>query len=179
MFRGQPIGFLLIALTLAACAGPRAAGTPTAPSAVTLVSATATRTAPPPTPAPPTAIPSPTPEPPCTNNLRYVEDLSVPDGTQFLAGQTLVKKWRVENTGTCDWGPDYRLVLTEGQAMGAATEVALYPARAGALAVLEIPMKAPPNLGEYVGKWQARDAAGQLFGGVVFIKINVVPLPAP
>ncbi len=169
------VGVCLLALT--ACARQPLQPTAISPAAVTIIAATATRTAPPPTPEPPTAIPSPTPEPPCVNNLRYIEDLSVPDGTQFLAGQTLVKKWSVENTGTCDWGPDYRLVLIEGDAMGAAPEIALYPARAGTLAVLEIPMKAPPNLGEYVGKWQARDPAGQLFGAVVFIKINVVPVP--
>jgi hypothetical protein len=164
-------------LALAACGSPPSTAAPTAPLAITIVPATATRTPPPPAPAPSDTPAAPTSDAPCVNDLRYIEDLSVPDGTQFLAGQGLVKEWSVENSGTCDWGPDYRLVLIEGNALGAAPELALYPARAGTLATLEIPMKAPPNLGEYLGKWQARDPAGRLFGAVVFIKINVVPVP--
>jgi hypothetical protein len=38
-------------------------------------------------------------------------------------------------------------------------------------------MAAPLVPGEYVGRWQARDPAGNLFGDVMFIKIEVIPLP--
>jgi next-to-BRCA1 protein 1 len=136
----------------------------------------------------PTGRPGPvrrtaTPGPACTNDAEFLADLTVPDGAQFLPGQTFTKKWSVRNTGTCDWGPSYRLVFVSGEALTAApgvpgrTELALYPARAGALAVWEVSMRAPDAPGEYVGRWQARDPQGALFGGVVFIKIEVVPLP--
>lgn len=137
----------------------------------------------------PTGRPAPgrtaTPAPACANDAEFLADLTVPDGAQFLPGQTFVKKWSVQNTGTCDWGPSYRLVFISGEALTAApgvqgrTEFALYPARAGAQAVWEVPMRAPEAPGEYVGRWQARDPQGNLFGGIVFIKIEVVPLPAP
>ncbi|MBL8056861.1 MAG: hypothetical protein JNK29_09190 [Anaerolineales bacterium] len=126
-----------------------------------------------------------TPEPACRNDAEFLADLTVPDGAQFLPGQTFVKKWSVKNSGGCDWGPGYRLVFVGGEALTAApgaagqTEFALYPARAGAAAVWEVPMRAPDTPGEYVGRWQARDPLGNLFGGVVFIKIEVIPLPAP
>lgn len=126
---------------------------------------------------PPTETPSITGETPCTNNAKFVDDLTVPDGTHFLPGQTFSKKWSVQNTGTCDWGPDYRLVLVSGDALNAPSEAALYPAKAGALAAWEISMTAPFALGEYTGRWQARDPAGNLFGVLVFIKIEVIPLP--
>ena len=105
--------------------------------------------------------------------------VTVPDGAQFLPTQTLVKKWSVQNTGTCDWGPDYRLVLVSGDAMGTTGEAALYPAKGGVPAVLEVAMTAPLTPGEYTGRWQARDPQGNLFGAVVFIKIEVIPLPTP
>jgi hypothetical protein len=94
-----------------------------------------------------------------------------------LPGQLLLKKWGVQNTGTCNWGPNYRLVLIGGDSLAAAGEVALYPARAGADATWEIPMVAPQTPGAYTSRWQARDPAGNLFGAVVFIKINVIPMP--
>jgi hypothetical protein len=113
-----------------------------------------------------------------------VADLTVPDGAQFLPGQAFVKKWRVHNAGTCDWGPGYRLVLVSGEALTALpgvtpqTEFALYPARAGTDAVWEIPMRSPDLPGRYTGRWQARDPLGNLFGKFVFVEIEVIALPA-
>jgi hypothetical protein len=121
-----------------------------------------------------TGTPSPTPAGPCTNNARFVADVTVPDGTQFLAGQPIDKQWRVRNIGTCDWGPDYRLVLVSGNALGAQSEVALYPARAGTEAILEVNMVAPPEPGSYTGRWQARSPTAKLFGDRVFVTVNVI-----
>ena len=143
-------------------AGP--ADTPAAPEAPTA----------PPLIEPPTAV---LPEASCTSDARFVRDVTVPDGSQFLPGQPLLKKWGMQNTGTCNWGPNYRLVLIGGDSLAATSEVALYPARAGTDAIWEIPMVAPQTPGAYTSRWQARDPAGNLFGAVVFIKITVIPMP--
>ena len=58
--------------------------------------------------------------------------------------------------------------------MGAANEQALFPAKAGSEAVIQIAMTAPVAPGDYMGKWQLRDAKGKNFGEVLFIKIKVV-----
>lgn len=71
------------------------------------------------------------------------------------------------------------MVLVSGDAMGTTGEAALYPAKGGVPAVLEVAMTAPLTPGEYTGRWQARDPQGNLFGAVVFIKIEVIPLPTP
>ena len=125
-----------------------------------------------------TPTPSPVPGEGCTNNVKFVADVTVPDGTQFAAGQPVDKQWRVRNTGTCDWGPDYRLVLVSGNAMGAPTEVALFPAKAGSEAILELNMVAPTQPGPYTGRWQARSPSAKLFGDRVFVTIDVVPITA-
>ena len=112
------------------------------------------------------------------NDVHFIRDVTIPDGTQFLPGQLLTKKWSVQNSGTCNWGADYRLVFIGGDSsLGAPSEVALYPARAGTTATWEIPMVAAQTPGAYTSRWQARDPAGNLFGAVVFIKITVIPLP--
>lgn len=139
-----------------------------------------------PTALPPTATLTATPtEGPCVNDAAFIEDVTVPDGAQFLPTQLLVKQWRVRNTGTCDWGPGYRLVLVGGDPLTAPpgvtpqTEFALFPAKAGAEAIWEIPMRAPDTPGTYIGRWEARDPQGILFGALVYVTIEVVPLPAP
>lgn len=182
----------LLACLLAACQGAGASPTPLFPTQapstptatrppVTVVVPTETLAPLPPTNTPlvlfPTETPTETVTTTCLNEASFITDLTVPDGAQFLPGQGLTKKWSVLNTGTCDWGPDYRLVLVSGDSMNAASEVALYPARAGAEGVWEIVMTAPLAPGEYVGRWQARDPQGNLFGDVMFIKIEVIPLP--
>jgi hypothetical protein len=130
-----------------------------------------------PTALPPAEPPTAAPQAPCVNDARFIRDVTIPDGTQFLPGQLLVKKWGVQNAGSCNWGANYRLVFIGGDSLAAASEVALYPARAGADATWEIPMVAPQTPGAYTSRWQARDPAGNLFGAVVFIKINVIPMP--
>jgi len=125
-----------------------------------------------------TGTPTPTPNGPCTNNAHFVTDVTVPDGTQYMPGQPIDKQWRVKNTGTCDWGADYRLVLVSGNAMSAPSEVALYPAKSGSEAILELNMIAPPGPGAYTGRWQARSPSAKLFGDRVFVTINVVAITA-
>ena len=149
--------------------------TPAPSEAIALASPTSS----PPTHIPdqPTNTPEPTRAAACTNDAKFIEDLTVPDGTHFLPGQTFNKKWNVQNSGTCAWGPDYRLVLVSGDALNAPSEVALYPAKAGATGAWEIAMTAPFTPGEYTGRWQARDPAGNLFGALVFIKIEVIEMP--
>jgi hypothetical protein len=174
---------------------PPASSTP-APSATLIAEALTTATAAPTVASSPTAAlepgaeasatpllsaatgtPAPTAEGPCTNNLGFLADITVPDGTQFEPGKPIDKQWRVRNTGTCEWGPDYRLVLVSGNALSGRGEIALYPARPGNEAILQMAMVAPQEPGSYSGRWQARDPAGKLFGERIFITIQVIGPP--
>lgn len=129
-------------------------------------------------PATPFTAPTPTPTPvPCANDAAFLSDLTVPDFSQLLSGTAIDKRWSVRNSGTCDWGPDYRVTYVEGNSMGASGEHGLYPAKAGSEAVVQISMTAPTAPGDYAGKWQLRDADGKAFGPVLFIKITVIETP--
>jgi methionine-rich copper-binding protein CopC len=52
-------------------------------------------------------------------------------------------------------------------------EQALYPARAGMQAILQMTLKAPLDVGRYTSTWQAVAPDGNLFGEVVTITIIV------
>lgn len=111
--------------------------------------------------------------PVCTDNLAFIDDVTIPDGTVVAHGSTLDKQWLVQNSGDCNWDSRYRLRLISGDALGAASEQALYPARAGTQATLRILFTAPQEAGAYVSEWQAFDANGIPFGESFFMKIEV------
>jgi hypothetical protein len=175
--------FLACALALAAC-GPRATPTyfipptlgslPNPPPAY-LAGATSTPEGPAATAAAVPTIILPTPTPPCTNGLTYVQDLTVPDGTNYAPGQPIDKQWLVSNNGTCNWDSRYRLKLIGGDAMAAAPLQALYPARAGTQATIRIVFTAPQQAGLYQSQWKAMNPDGLVFGDAFYIQIAVTP----
>jgi hypothetical protein len=126
----------------------------------------------------PTLLPSSTPArsspaPVCSNNLSFLKDLTIPDGSSVAPNAPLDKRWLVKNSGTCNWDARYQLRLTSGTNLGALPEQALYPARSGAQAPLRLLFHAPESPGVYRSSWQAIGADGQPFGDPVFIEIIV------
>lgn len=127
-----------------------------------------------PAPAAPTPTSPPiAPTPECSSGLRYIEDLTIPDGSIAAPGEALDKRWRVENNGTCNWDERFRLKLIAGPSLGAGETRALYPARSGTQADLQIIFTAPQEPGAYRSAWQAYNPAGQPFGDTIFIDFIV------
>lgn len=124
------------------------------------------------TPQPQATI-SPTATPPCTDGLAFLEDLTIPDGTVVSPGASVDKRWQVQNNGSCNWDPRYRLKFVGGIEMGAAIEQALFPARAGSQAIIRITFTAPSEPGTYTTAWQAFDPDGEPFGDAIFMEIIV------
>ncbi|MFZ5879765.1 MAG: NBR1-Ig-like domain-containing protein, partial [Chloroflexota bacterium] len=121
----RPLTLLALALTLAlsACA-PRATptmfippvGNRTPTPAPTLTQAAPPEALPTFTVAPPTITVTGTATQPavtftpttCVNDLRFEQDLTIPDGTVVQPGASVEKQWLVTNSGTCDWTSSYR-----------------------------------------------------------------------
>jgi hypothetical protein len=174
----QITGWLGALLILSACVG---APTPTPYIPPTLVGTsalaqTAKTQAILATEAAPQESPRPTPTPSCNANLRFLEDLTIPDGTLVEPNATLDKRWWVENSGTCNWDRHYRLKLISGPEMSTAPEKALFPARSGTQAMVRISLIAPEEPGAYRSAWQAFDPQDQPFGDPFFIEV-IVPEP--
>lgn len=169
--------FLSIIFFASACA-PQVTPTPFRPPtkpAPTQILSTIT-----PIPAIYTAVPTPTitataTESPCINNLEFLQDITIPDGTIISFGGTIDKQWLVKNNGTCDWDSTYRLKWIGGDPLGAAQEQILFPAKAGTQATLRIIFSAPNVEGSFESAWQAYGSDGIAFGDPVFMKIVVIP----
>jgi hypothetical protein len=127
------------------------------------------------TPAPETTpdpeLPSPTPA--CIDALKFIEDVTIPDGTIVSPGQSIDKQWRVQNDGTCDWGSGYQLKLVTGEPLGVPAEMALFPARAGAETVIQMTLTAPQEPGTYHTAWQAYTPDNIPFEQAIYVEIIV------
>lgn len=110
----------------------------------------------------------------CQNNLSFIKDATIPDGTEVSPESTLDKRWEVENNGDCNWGEGYQVRLIAGPEMGSQKEQALYPARSGSRATIRILFKAPSEPATYRSAWQAFSPQGEPFGDPFFIDIKVV-----
>ncbi|OQX63778.1 MAG: hypothetical protein B6I38_07385 [Anaerolineaceae bacterium 4572_5.1] len=108
----------------------------------------------------------------CNDYLTFIDDITIPDGTKAAPGEILVKRWRVKNTGDCNWGMGYSLRLISGPDLGASSPQALYPARKNSKAILQITFTAPEQ-GNYTSMWQAYDPQGNPFGDAFYIEFMV------
>lgn len=130
----------------------------------TLVPATATPIPATNTPVPPTNTPVPTAASYC-DWVKFVKDVTIPDGTQLSTNEVFIKTWRLQNRGTCTWTPDYTLVFTGGSQMGPTTSVRLnthvYP---GETVDISVTLTTPASAGSYTGYWMLRNSSGTLFG---------------
>lgn len=123
-------------------------------------SATATSETPP-APQSPTIDPSrPTNAPDCTNSASFVADVTIPDNTNVAGGTTFTKTWRVSNTGTCVWGPDYTLTYYSDERLGAPDAVPLAITYPGQTADISVDFTAPNTTGNHRGNFVIKNPAG-------------------
>ena len=148
----------LMAFLISAC-GAKATATPVPP------------TEPPPTQSPfipatvvpPTAVPSTqTPINPsgCTDSASFVEDVTVPDHTNFNQGDVIHKVWRVKNTGTCAWNGQYALVFSSGDEMSAHSSTPLSATKPGDTLDIALDLVAPSEDGSYRGDFEIDNPSG-------------------
>ena len=137
------------------------------------------------TPAPPTATntPSNTPSPtPLCDLAQFVTDVTIPDGTVFLPGETFVKTWRLKNNGVCTWNSGYQIIFDSGDSLnGPATQSLAGTVAPGQSMDISVTLKAPAAAGSYRSYWKLRNPAGVLVpvangyqGAAFFADIKVV-----
>jgi hypothetical protein len=121
----------------------------------------------------PYQTPPSTPEIVCNDNLLYIEDITFPDSTVISPGSSIDKQWLVQNNGTCNWDYRYSLHKISGDEVGIELEQALFPARAGSKAVIQVSFTAPLQEGTFSVVWQAFDPTGKPFGDSLSILLIV------
>lgn len=108
---------------------------------------------------------TPTPDPQHCDQVQFIADVTVPEGTVFAPGQSFTKTWRLKNIGSCAWTTAYQLVFDSGELMGGPAFAAFpHSVQPGQVIDLSIHLTAPSVPGSYRGYWRFRNANGALFG---------------
>lgn len=119
--------------------------------------------------------------------MAYVADLNYDDRNMtappvMAPGQQFTKRWRVRNSGTCAWEPDYQLQFVSGNRAGAdmgGTAVAAgRRVQPGQTVDFSVNLRAPREYGVFQGFWRMSDNTGRSFGEVIWVGIQV-PDPNP
>lgn len=134
---------------------------------------TATET---PTQGTPTATGTPRPTVSCYG-LIYISDVTIPDNTPMVPGQTFTKTWLVRNTGSCNWETGFKFVSTGGDAMSGTAFILDRTVTPGEDIEISIAMTAPDKTGTVRGNWRMTTTAGTFFGEELFVIISLGPTP--
>jgi len=107
-----------------------------------------------------------TPSTPCDSaSAGNPIDITIPDDSLISPGESFIKTWRLVNTGTCTWTPEYAASFFYGDRMGAPKMVSLQEDIAPSENVeISIEMVAPQQPGTYQGNWMLSNPGGELFG---------------
>jgi Ig-like domain from next to BRCA1 gene len=119
--------------------------------------------------------PAGTPTPIICDQMLFVSDVSVPDGSTMTAGQEFVKTWKVKNTGPCTWTTNYSIVFSypvNGQMGGKSTPLAA-EVPPNTEAEISITLKAPTKPGTYSSYWVLSNNNNFTFGTRLSVVIIV------
>ena len=118
----------------------------------------------------------------CVNGVKFVQDVTIPDGTSVLPGKPFTKTWRLRNVGSCVWDENYSLFFSDGDRMSAKEQIS-FPegvmVKPDDTIEISVYMTAPEKIGHYAGYWLLRDAAGTAFGTgekndrAIWVKVEV------
>jgi next-to-BRCA1 protein 1 len=112
-------------------------------------------------------------------DCRFVQDVTIFDGTQLAPGTPFTKIWRLRNNGTLKWPNQTQLVRVGGDDLGAGDAVNLEIQEEGYQVDEEldaaVDFLAPIQPGRYVSYWRLMAPSGQKFGQRVWVLIQVVP----
>lgn len=123
-----------------------------------------------------------------SNAAAYLDDVTIPDDAEIPAGMRFIKTWRVRNTGTLPWGPDYTLRYVQGARIAPADRYPLPVCAPGDETNVSVEVAAPATPGKHYTDWAFYDPAARRFGVLLWMRIAVPgvegevahkPRPAP
>lgn len=124
----------------------------------------------------------------CFNSIEFIDDVTIPDDTEFPPGAEFTKTWEIRNNGTCVWTEEYSLVNVGGDGLIVPEAITLTrPIAPGETFTVSVDITTPDTPGTYRENWQIADADGQPFGINGFIEdafwlqvvVDETAVPAP
>ncbi len=107
------------------------------------------------------------------DNAAFIDDITIPDGTTVSPGETFIKTWRIQNTGSCNWNTSYILTFNTGDVMSGSSTAIPYIVNSGKQLDISVSMTAPTDTGTYVGYWILQNSGGASFGQTLYVQVVV------
>jgi serine/threonine protein kinase len=138
----------------------------------------------------PTATPTPTPTPnwtataiaACLFEVQVTNDQTVQPSV-LTPGQQFVKRWTIQNTGTCTWPEGVRLTFVSGDELDIMSEPEIEPLAPGETAEIHLTLQAPIEYSTYTSVWQLQSDGEMGMGikieGELNVSCQVGPTPTP
>lgn len=104
---------------------------------------------------------------------RFVEDITIPDGTAVLPGRDFTKTWRVMNTGGSTWNEEYQLVFKGRNRFDGPQSVPLPPLLPGQTGFVSVELRAPTVCGDCTGVWSMQGPGGMVLGDDLWVSIGL------
>jgi uncharacterized protein YkwD len=95
----------------------------------------------------------------CTNAAILLRDVTIPDDTQVTAGETFVKTWEFQNTGTCPW-VGHTMRFSAGNSMDAPLSATVADTAPRGTVQVSVELTAPSADGTYIAYFTLNDPAG-------------------
>jgi hypothetical protein len=136
--------------------------------------------APTPTPPPSPIIDAADPSVPAGCLKASFVSETVPDNTKFEKGESFVKSWTVQNSGTCDW-PEGTALVKVSSATGGPDSVAVGAVTVGESVEIKVDMTAPEEDGSFRSDWALKAGGDQIFEVYAIIAVGEggAPVVAP
>lgn len=109
----------------------------------------------------------------------FIRDVSIPDKTEVIAGQSLVKTWAVKNTGATAWPEGSKLIFVRGdrELLEELEEFPAPRAAAGETVEVSVMLRAPPAPGRLSSYFSLANADRVTFGKRLWVDVVVVAKP--
>ena len=116
---------------------------------------------------------------PCYN-LLYIEDRTIPDGTQMKPNEVFTKTWFVQNNGGCAWAPGFTFMNVGGDPMRGEPLKFTEPIPVGAKREISIELAVPSGINGLIqSSWRMADESGIFFGDTLSVNIVVGTVTTP
>jgi hypothetical protein len=111
------------------------------------------------------------------DNFQFVDDVTIPDGSEIAAGTSFVKTWRIKNLGPCEWNEEYMITFGWGGEgtdwKTAAPNAFSKVVKVGDTIDLSMELVAPDEPGSYGGVFRVKNPDDVYFGTTLTIYIVV------
>jgi len=112
--------------------------------------------------------------------LLYIEDITIPDGTQLKPNEVFTKTWLVQNNGGCAWPPGFTFSHVGGDLMRGQTVTLDEPIPVGAKREISVQLVVPSGQNGLIqSSWRMADADGNYFGDTLSVNILVGNITTP